>query len=72
MTNADRIRTLSNDELVDLLVWGSVFEDGLEVPTCDNGCEYCKSGCALDCPIERRERNVRKWLDEDKEAANDD
>ena len=48
MTNADKIRNLS--------------AEGLKVPSCDEGCEDCKSGCAAECPIEKREKNVREWL----------
>ena len=59
MTNADRIRKMTDDELVDLLVWRrvSMMES---VPECD--CEDFASGCALTCPHEKMERNVRKWL----------
>lgn len=62
MTNADKIRNLSDEELVDLLAWGEVYAEGLKVPSCDEGCEDCKSGCAAECPIEKREKNVREWL----------
>ena len=59
MTNADKIRNMTNDELVNLLVWGMVgFES---VPDCD--CEHIGSGCAYNCPKERREKNVRDWLE---------
>ena len=44
MTNADKIRNLSDEELVDLLVWGEVYAEGLKVPSCDEGCEDCESG----------------------------
>lgn len=67
MTNADKIRSLSDDELIDLLSWGEVFAEGLKIPTCDEGCEDCSTGCAFDCPIERRERNVREWLKREEE-----
>lgn len=39
MTNADKIRNLSDEELVDLLAWGEVYAEGLKVPSCDEGCE---------------------------------
>lgn len=58
MTNADKIRNLSDEELVDLLVWGEAYAEGLKVPSCDEGCEDCESGCAAECPIEKREKNV--------------
>lgn len=41
MTNADKIRNLSDEELVDLLAWGEVYAEGLKVPSCDEGCESC-------------------------------
>lgn len=63
-TNADKIRNLSDEELVDLLAWGEVYAEGLKVPSCDEGCEDCESGCALKCPIEKREKNIREWLQE--------
>ena len=59
MTNGDRIRMMQNEELVDLLVWGS------DVPTCDEGCDYFSGGCAKDCPREWREKAVREWLEEE-------
>lgn len=61
MTNADYIRQMNDEELVDLLVWRYL---GLRnfLPDCDDGCLYQKSGCALDCPHERRERAIREWL----------
>ena len=59
MTNADRIRQMSNDELVDLLVWRSMPTID-SVPECD--CEDFRDGCALTCPHEKMERNVREWL----------
>lgn len=63
MTNADFIRNMTNDELVDLLVWGMVrFES---VPDCE--CEHFESGCAHNCPKERREKNVRDWLERSSE-----
>lgn len=34
MTNADKIRNLSDEELVDLLAWGEVYAEGLKVPSC--------------------------------------
>lgn len=35
MTNADKIRNLSDEELVDLLACGEVYAEGLKVPSCD-------------------------------------
>lgn len=63
MTNADKIRQMNEDELVDLLVWGQV---GYEFyPECDEDCEDFCGGCANTCPKERRERAIRKWLEEE-------
>lgn len=62
MTNADVIRSMSDDELVDLLVWGTTCSCG-NVPTCDNGCKDFDCGCAGDCPHEKQERAVREWLE---------
>lgn len=67
MTNADKIRNLSDEELVDLLARGEVYAEGLKVPSCDEGCEDCESGCAAECPIEKREKNVREWLQAEEE-----
>ena len=61
MTNADRLRLMSNEELVALLVWGRT-DDTIEVPACDEGCKDFKTGCASDCPYEKQERAVREWL----------
>lgn len=70
MTNADKIRNLSDEELVDLLAWGEVYAEGLKVPSCDEGCEDCESGCAAECPIEKREKNVREWLQAHRRSNN--
>lgn len=44
MTNADMIRQMTDDELVDLLVFGYTSQVG-EVPYCPENCEYCETGC---------------------------
>ena len=64
MTNGDRIRAMNDEELAKLLVWRTL---GLMefVPSCDAECEHEGGGCALTCPMERRERAVRKWLAEE-------
>ncbi len=67
MNNADVIRNMDDEELVDLLVWGSVYSCGIEVPSCDEGCAYFSAGCGVNCPAERRERAVRKWLQQEEE-----
>ncbi len=46
---------------------GEVYAEELKVPSCDEGCEDCESGCAAECPIEKREKNVREWLQEQEE-----
>lgn len=63
MTNADRIRQATNDELVRVLVWGKIGYE--EIPDCDEGCEYFNGGCANNCPRDRRERAIRKWLEQE-------
>lgn len=60
MTNADMIRNMSDEELVDLLVWRCTCYG--YVPTCDEGCMDFDGGCANDCPHEKREKAVREWL----------
>lgn len=60
MTNADMIRNMSDEELVNLLVWRS-YACGY-VPTCDEGCMDFGGGCANDCPHEKQEKAVREWL----------
>lgn len=64
MTNAERIREMTDEELAKLLVWRHT---GLlaSVPSCDEGCEFFEGGCAKDCPHERREKAVREWLKEE-------
>lgn len=64
MTVADYIRQMSNDELVDLLVWQS-FRWLESVPDCSDDCEDFCGGCANTCPRERREEAVRSWLNEE-------
>lgn len=63
MTNGDYIRQMSNDELVDLLCWGSA---GLcnDVPDCSDGCSDFGPGCANGCPHGKQEQRVRDWLEE--------
>jgi len=50
-----------------LTCWCEVYAEELKVPSCDEGCEDCESGCAAECPIEKREKNVREWLQEQEE-----
>lgn len=60
MTNAERIRKMTDDELVDLLEWGLIGND--TVPNCDEDCkDYCEF-CENGCPPHIRERAVREWL----------
>lgn len=66
MTNADRIRNMSNDELVDLLVWNSIGFFG-NVPDCSDSCEDFRGGCAYNCPNEKKERAVREWLEKEED-----
>lgn len=55
MTNADKIRQMTNDELIDLLVWGQV---GIEFyPECDEDCEDFCSGCANTCPAKKKRKS---------------
>lgn len=61
MTNADRIRQMTDDEIVDLLVW-SYVRDIVDVPDCSDGCEHFDAGCSNSCPHDRREKSVREWL----------
>lgn len=61
MTNADRIRQMTDNELVDLLVWGYTSALG-DVPDCSDECEYFNGGCANNCPHDKREKSVREWL----------
>ena len=63
MTNADRIRIMDDEELIDLLVWRRT--NTTEVPECDEGCDDFKGGCANGCPHEKQERAVREWLQRD-------
>lgn len=61
MTIADKIRQMTDDDLVDLLVWG--YTASLDyVPDCSDGCEHFEGGCAYNCPHDRREKSVREWL----------
>lgn len=61
MTNADKIRQMTDDELVGLLVWGYSTTLG-DVPDCSDGCDHFELGCANNCPHDRREKSVREWL----------
>lgn len=65
MTNADKIRNLSNDELVELLFGGEVYAENLYVPDCADGCENFGPGCARNCPIEIQQSAVREWLEQE-------
>lgn len=62
MTNADMIRQMNDDELVELLVWRGYGMTGF-LPDCEDGCEDFRNGCANTCPIKKRERAMRKWLE---------
>lgn len=61
MKNADRIRKMTDDELVDLLVWSYATAIG-DVPDCSDGCEHFDAGCANNCPHDRMEKAVREWI----------
>lgn len=62
VTKADIIRRMSDDDLAELLVWGSAQLGGITLPDCDEGCEFFTGGCAERCPHERRERAMREYL----------
>ena len=62
MTNFEQIKELDFDSMVSLFVWGRSFCPDLEVPSCDEGCDDFDSGCAYNCPHEKRERAVRVGL----------
>lgn len=64
MTRADIIRQMTDNDLVNLIVWGKfgMFED---VPDCSDDCPDFKAGCAENCPILKREEAVREWIAED-------
>lgn len=61
MKVADKIRGMTDQQLLSLLVWGYEMTIG-DVPDCDEGCEDYGSGCANNCPHDKRERAVREWL----------
>ena len=68
MTNGDLIRQMTDEQLVSLLSWGFVIECGIEVPTCDIGCELQEEfspGCALKCGSWHKERAIREWIGEE-------
>lgn len=67
MTNADKIRAMSNEELVDLLFYGCVPTKDLEVPDCSDGCEDFGGGCVRNCPRDKQEKNIREWLESEAE-----
>ena len=69
MTNADYIRQMNDEELVDLLVWGYIRLSSNFLPSCDCGCIYLKAGCGLDCPPKRREQAIRKWLKQEVDVS---
>lgn len=64
MTIADKIRSLSNDELVILLVHGVTPPD-FYIPQCDEWCEYYEVGCFANCTDGRREEFMREWLEQE-------
>ena len=65
MTRFDVIRQMSDDELVDLVVWGSSWSNGIEIPDCSDTCPDFQGGCANDCPHEKREKAVRDYLSQE-------
>lgn len=66
MTNADMIREMNDDQLVELLVWRNYGIYGF-LPDCEDDCEDFRGGCANDCSIEKRERAMRRWLEAEAE-----
>lgn len=63
MTNFEQIKELDFESMVSLLMWGICFSPNLAVPGCEEGCNDFDSGCANNCPHEKRERAVREWLE---------
>lgn len=63
MTNADMIRQMSNDELIELLVWGGNYGTYCALPDCEEECEDFRNGCANGCTVEKKEEVMRKWLE---------
>lgn len=47
MTNADKIRNLSDEELVDLLAWGEVYAEGLKYQVAMKGARTVKVAVLL-------------------------
>lgn len=62
--NAEYIRQMDDEQLVNLLVWRE-YRDFRFIPSCDEECLYEQPGCAITCLHDRRERTVRKWLKEE-------
>ena len=58
-TNADRIRNMSDDELVELITGSLNFD-------CANYCDSFKQGCAFNCNKKDREIAL-KWLQSEAE-----
>lgn len=65
MTNGDKIRAMSDNELAELLTWGMICGESIQIPNCDDGCEDFGVGCAFSCSHDKRQRSAKKWLQEE-------
>lgn len=54
MTNADRIRNMSDEELVKFI--------NHESPSCTEFCDKLKCGCLYECPYNRGDDIILQWL----------
>lgn len=71
MTNADAIRKMTDDELVDIILWREVPRTMEEIPSCHEECENFGVGCAFNCPRDKKERSIRRWLKNERRSRND-
>lgn len=57
MTNADRIRSMTDDELAELLIKDLPYE-------CSEYCDSCKPGCGFVCQygVGHNLKFMKKWL----------
>lgn len=67
MTNADMIRQMTDEELVNLLVWDMYGAHHRFLPDCSDDCKDLYYGCGARCPQEKHERAIRKWLEAEAE-----
>lgn len=65
MTNGDVIRQMTDESLYLCLGGGGVYDCGIDVSQCDEGCELyltLSPGCDKRCSMKQKEKALIDWI----------